>query len=228
MKGVYIGLHLRCHIFDKCFQTLLKCIFQLQWGGAGASPTQMRPAHIGEKKPVIVATKYRIRQFRPLRQDKPTYALDRPGHRADLFVGVGVTVVVRLGLAKIRISGHRVGVRVRVMVRYVSANHSSVRCGISSMWFVVLYQVQAIDMSFLQDLRQRYPTSCSHLVTTSPVLRLTASPDTRSAASHQPMIILVPVPPSPVKRQSTPQPKPQTARRAPASAGPRTAGNWYF
>jgi len=65
-------------------------------------------------------------------------------------------------------------------------------------------QVQAIDMLFLQDLRQRYPASCAHLVTTSPVLRLTSSPDSRSAASHQPVIILVPVPPSPVKRQPTP------------------------
>ena len=88
-------------------------------------------------------------------------------------------------------------------------------------------QLQAIDMLFLQELRQRYPASCGHLVTTSPMLRITSSPDTRSTASHQPMVILVPLPPSPVKRQPTPQPTapPPTARRAPASAGPgrRTA-----
>jgi len=81
-------------------------------------------------------------------------------------------------------------------------------------------QVQTIDMLFLQDLRQRYPSTCGHLVTTSLMLRVTSSPETRGAASAQPMIILVPVPPSPVKRQPTPQPKPQTSRRAaPASAG---------
>jgi len=90
-------------------------------------------------------------------------------------------------------------------------------------------QVQSIDMLFLQDLRQRYPSTCGHLVTTSLMLRITSSPDTRGAAAGQPMIVLVPVPPSPVKRQPTPQPKPQTQtpRRAPASAGPgrRTAAN---
>ena len=93
---------------------------------------------------------------------------------------------------------------------------------------VCVCQVQAIDTSVLQDLRQRHTSTCGHLVTTSALLRLTSSPDTRSAATHQPMLILVPVPPSPVKRQPpppppTPQPKilgAQTARRAPASAGP--------
>ena len=88
---------------------------------------------------------------------------------------------------------------------------------------------------FLQDLRQRYPATCGHLVTTSLMVRITSSPETRSAASNQPMIILIPLPPSPaVKRQTTPQPKLQpqpstTSRRAGAtSAGPmgrRTVAN---
>jgi len=78
-------------------------------------------------------------------------------------------------------------------------------------------------MLFLQDLRQRYPSSCKHLVTTSAMLRITSSPETRTAASQQPMMILIPLPPSPpVKRPPPPPPKPQpgAGRRAPASAGP--------
>ena len=86
-----------------------------------------------------------------------------------------------------------------------------------------MQQFQAIDMLFLQDLRQRYPATCKHLVTTSAMLRITSSPETRTAASQQPMVILIPLPPSPpVKRPPPPPPKPPpgAGRRAPASAGP--------
>jgi len=97
---------------------------------------------------------------------------------------------------------------------------------------VCVCQVQAIDTSVLQDLRQRHTSTCGHLVTTSALLRLTSSPDTRSAATHQPMLILVPVPPSPVKRQPpppppTPQPKilgVQTVRTPTPTPQPKILG----
>jgi len=37
---------------------------------------------------------------------------------------------------------------------------------------VCVGQVQTIDMLFLQDLRQRYPSTCGHLVTTATNIEL--------------------------------------------------------